>query len=110
MELIAVLTTFESEPDAARVLRALVERRLIACGNILPGARSIFRWQGEVEDASEVVCILKTRRERLTELVEVLGELHPYDVPEIVALPVLGGGEPYLDWVRSETRMAAGDP
>jgi periplasmic divalent cation tolerance protein len=101
-EVVAVLTTFENGDDAARVVRALVERRLIACGNLVPGVRSIYRWQGQIEDSGEVLGVLKARRDRLDELTAVLTELHPYDVPEIVALPVVGGGLPYLSWVATE--------
>jgi len=101
-EIIAVLTTFDREEVAARVVHALVERRLIACGNLIPGVRSIYRWQGKVEDAGEIVCVMKTRRDRLDELTAAIEELHPYDVPEIIALPVVGGGAAYLEWVATE--------
>ncbi len=101
-EIIVVLTTFAAAEEAASVVRALVERRLAACGNLIPGVRSIYRWQGKIEDAAEVLCVLKTRRDRLAELTAVLEQLHPYDVPEIVALPIEGGGAPYLAWVAAE--------
>ena len=104
----ALMTTFETEADAERAVRTLVERRLIACGNLIPSVRSIYRWQGEIESAGEVLGVLKTGGERLPELVEVLGRLHPYDVPEIVVLPVVAGGVPYLDWVMRETAGGAG--
>jgi len=106
-EIIAVLTTFPTDEEAATVVRTLVERQLVACGNLLPGVRSIYRWQGKVEDAGEVLCVLKTRRDRLTELIAALEQLHSYDVPEIVALPVLGGGAAYLQWVGAEARGPA---
>jgi periplasmic divalent cation tolerance protein len=90
-------------PDrAAELARQLVEERLAACVNILPGARSIYRWQGEICDDQEAVLLLKTEAARVAELTARLVELHPYDVPEAVSLEILGGeGNPaYLAWVR----------
>lgn len=89
--------------DVARELgRRLVEERLAACANIVPGLVSIFRWQGEVKDESEVLLVLKTTGSVVGALVERAASLHPYDVPEVLALPVVEGYGPYLDWVRSE--------
>jgi len=106
-ELAVVLTTFAVEDDAARIVRELVDRRLVACGNLMTGARSIYRWRGRVEDAGEVLCLLKTRVDRLPELTRVLTELHPYEAPEIVALPIVGGGRGYRDWVAAEASSAS---
>jgi periplasmic divalent cation tolerance protein len=100
---VVVLSTFAEEADAARVGRELVERRLAACVNVVPGVRSIYRWQGRIEDSSEVLAIVKTQRACLGELIAALAALHPYAVPEILALPVAGGAEPYAKWVREET-------
>ena len=75
---------------------------LVACGNLIPSVRSIYRWQGKVEDASEVLCVLKTRADRVEELIAELARIHPYDVPEILVLPVVAGAHAYLDWVRGE--------
>lgn len=97
-----VLTTFASEEDAARVGHALVERRLVACVNLVRGIRSIYRWQGRIEDEAEVFAVMKTRRDRLPELLAALPDLHPYEVPEILALAVAGGGSSYLDWLERE--------
>jgi periplasmic divalent cation tolerance protein len=99
-----VLTTFERTEDAVRIISMLVEEQLVACGNLIPGVRSIYRWQGAVEDAPEVLCVLKTAASRLPTLVDRLQQLHPYDVPEILVLPVDGGSTAYLDWVRTECR------
>ena len=97
------ITTAPSEDDGRRIVRELVERRLVACGNVVPGATSIYRWEGAVVEAAEAVILLKTRRERWDELQQVLPTLHPYDVPELIAVPIAGGYEPYLDWLRAET-------
>ena len=95
------LTTFASEEDAARVVRALVEERLVACGNILPGARSIYRWQDAVADEREVVVLMKTRKQDWTALLSRLHELHPYDTPELLALRIAAGAPKYMAWLEA---------
>jgi len=99
---IALATAPDAEV-AARIARALVEERLVACANLVGSVRSIYRWQGRVEDADEVMLVLKTRVDRVDALAERLRALHPYDLPELVVLPVEGGLAPYLDWVRAES-------
>ena len=103
---IVVLTTVASDEEAVRLVRTLLERRLIACGTILPGARSLYRWQGKVADEREVLVMLKTRSARLDSLREAFAELHPYKVPELLALPVDAGLEKYLEWINGETSLA----
>lgn len=98
-EALIAFTTFANEDDAARVVRALVEERLAACGNLLPGARSIYRWQGAVEDAREVVVLLKTRKQDWAALMSRLHELHPYETPELVAVRVAAGAPRYMAWL-----------
>jgi periplasmic divalent cation tolerance protein len=98
------LSTAPDEDVAARIARALVDERLAACANLVPSVRSIYRWQGAVEDAREVLLVIKTRADRVDALAERLRALHPYDVPELVVLPVAGGLAPYLDWVRAEAQ------
>ena len=100
---ITALTTAPSAAAAKRLVRALVERRLIACGTVLTGAVSIYRWQGAVVEEDEVVVLLKTTAERWAELAATLPGLHPYEVPELLALPVADGHPPYLAWVRAKT-------
>ncbi|HEV7404528.1 MAG TPA: divalent-cation tolerance protein CutA [Chthoniobacteraceae bacterium] len=94
-----VLSTFPSIEEARTVCRRLVEERLAACANLLPAVESIYRWQGVVETATETMAILKTTAEGFAKLEARLRELHSYEVPEIVALPVHGGSEAYLRWV-----------
>jgi periplasmic divalent cation tolerance protein len=94
-------------PDAAvaaRIAGALVDARLAACVQVLPGVTSTYRWQGAVERADEVAVVIKTTASRYAELESALGALHPYQVPEIVAWPVAAGHAAYLQWVADETR------
>lgn len=102
---IVVLTTLASAEEAVTLVRALLDRRLIACANILPGVRSLYRWEGKVADEREVIVILKTRRVRLDALEMAFGELHPYKVPELLALPVSAGLHKYLEWIDDETSL-----
>ena len=101
-----VLTTVSSDEEAVTLVRELLDRRLIACGTLLAGARSLYRWQGKVADEHEVVVLLKTRSARLDSLRTAFSELHPYKVPELLALPVEAGLEKYLDWINGETTLA----
>ena len=103
---IVVLTTVASDEEGVRLVRALLERRLIACGTLIPGARSLYRWQGKIADEREVVLLLKTRSARLETLLAAFGELHPYKVPELLALPVSAGLSKYLEWISGETSLA----
>jgi periplasmic divalent cation tolerance protein len=98
-ELLLVFSTFATEEDAARVVGALVEERLIACGNLLPGARSLYRWKGGVADEREVVAIMKTRKQDWPSLLSRLHELHPYETPECIALRIAAGAPRYLAWL-----------
>src|SRR5690242_9343308 len=93
---LVVLTTVSSADEAVALINALLDRRLIACGTMLPGARSFYRWGGKVADEQEVVLLLKTRAARLELLEAAFGELHPYKVPELLALPVTAGLSKYL--------------
>jgi len=105
-----VHVVFVTAPDAevgARIGRALVEEGLAACANLVPGIRSIYRWQGAVHDEPEVLLIVKTRAALSGALAERVRALHPYELPEVIALAVSGGSEPYLDWVRSAAEARA---
>jgi periplasmic divalent cation tolerance protein len=103
---LVVLTTVATEDEAVRLVRALLDRRIIACGTLLPGARSLYRWQGKTADEREIMVVLKTRSGCLDALRRAFGELHPYKVPELLALPVEGGTEKYLEWIAGETSLA----
>jgi len=98
-DVLVVLVTAPSAEQAAELARALVEEKLAACGNVLPGLRSIYRWEGAVQDEPEALLILKTTAGRFEALRGRVVELHPYDTPEVLALPVAAGHAPYLDWV-----------
>lgn len=88
---------------ASRVARALLDERLIACANLLPGVTSLYRWQGEVRSDAEVLVVMKTRAALVPRLMERATALHPYQVPELLALPVAGGLPAYCRWVLDET-------
>ena len=92
-------TTCDSVEAATTLARALVGRRLVACVNVVPGVRSIYRWKGEVHEDAEALLVMKTDAQRLPSLTAAVEELHSYDVPELIALPVASGSQPYLDWI-----------
>jgi periplasmic divalent cation tolerance protein len=102
-DVVVVLTTVATDDEAMLLVRALLERRLIACGTLLPAARSLYRWEDRVADEPEVVVLLKTRSERVAALESAFAELHPYKVPELLALPVSAGMAQYLGWIGRET-------
>jgi len=97
------LSTCPDTKTAARIARALVEEQLAACVNRLPGVNSTYRWQGEIHEDAEVLLLIKTTRERFDALRDRLVELHPYEVPELVAFEIAGGLPTYLEWLARET-------
>ena len=104
MPVVVVFSTFPSLEKASEVAKALVTERLCACVNLVPQVRSIYRWQGELQDESETLAVIKTTDDRLGELQRRLIALHPYEVPEVLALPASGGYAAYFAWVAGETR------
>ena len=96
---IVVLSTCDSEEEAAQVARSLVEKRLAACVNIIAGARSIYRWKDEIEDAPEWLLVIKSRRDLFGSLRQEIQKLHTYEIPEVIALPIVEGSETYLAWL-----------
>jgi periplasmic divalent cation tolerance protein len=104
---IVVLSTFASSEEAQRVARALVEKRLAACVNVMPGVRSVYRWKDNagkdaIEEAEEVLLVIKSSRALLEELKEEIERMHSYEVPEVIALSVVDGSERYLAWMNRE--------
>lgn len=106
-EKIVVLSTCGSEEEAVRIAKRLVDEHLAACVNLIPRIRSIYRWQDKVEDSTEWLLIVKTSRARFPALRTVLEAAHSYELPEVLALPVVDGSPNYLDWLDSELRADA---
>lgn len=100
---VIVLTTLPTDADGAAFARGLVEERLAACVNLLAPMESIYRWDGNIETESERQLVIKTSRERVVALWERVRELHPYDVPEFLVLPIVDGNDAYLRWVGEST-------
>lgn len=103
MESIVVLITAASEDEAAKISSALVEERLAGCVNIIRGVRSIYHWQGKIEDESEVLMMVKTQRHLFPALSKKVKELHTYTVPEILALSIVDGSAEYQNWLKEVT-------
>ena len=105
MEQAMMVLTNMADMESARSLAAtLVERRLAACVNLLPGVQSVYRWQGVVEQSAEVTLLIKTTAGRYGELEQAIRQLHPYELPELIALPIAAGLPGYLEWIALETR------
>ena len=102
-DFIQVFTTMDKEEDARKIGRLMVENKLAACVQILGPISSIYRWKGKVEEAKEWLCIFKSRRSLFQRLEESIRSLHPYEVPEIVSLPIESGSRDYLKWLGDET-------
>ena len=107
MPVFLILSTCPDADTAQRLARILVEEHLAACVSLLPGAVSTYRWQGRVEQATEVQLLAKTPADRRDALMARLAELHPYELPEILAVETAAGLPAYLDWVTAETRTDA---
>jgi periplasmic divalent cation tolerance protein len=103
-DFVVVMVTVPDEETSSRLAHALVGEQLAACVNVLPGVRSVYVWEGEICNEGELLCLIKTRRELFPSVRDRVVDLHPYQVPEIVALPLVEGSEPYLTWLRENTR------
>jgi periplasmic divalent cation tolerance protein len=101
-----VITNLPDRDSAGRLAHALIEKRLAACVNVLSPCRSVYRWQGNTEDAEEFPMLIKTTRDRYTALEAAIRAGHPYELPEIIAVPLAGGLPAYLEWMDSETKPA----
>ncbi|MGA2134555.1 MAG: divalent-cation tolerance protein CutA [Bryobacteraceae bacterium] len=99
---IVVFSTCATEDEAARLARALVEARLAACVSIVPGARSVYRWQGAIEESSECLLMIKSARALFEPLRAALEKAHSYEVPEVLALPVVEGAPNYMNWLEGQ--------
>ena len=95
---IAIITC-PSQKDALKIKDLLLKSRLVACVNIIKGVNSFFWWQGKTEAASEVMLLAKTTRAKFKQIIACVTEVHPYDTPEIIAVPIIDGNKPYLDWI-----------
>jgi periplasmic divalent cation tolerance protein len=102
-EYVIVLTTLPVDADGAEFARTLVEDRLAACVNLLPAMESVYRWEGRVEQETERQVVIKTSSERVVALWDRVRDLHPYDVPEFVVVPIVDGNDAYLRWIGEST-------
>ena len=102
-EFIVILITASSAEEGEKIASSLVEDHMVACINIVPSVKSLFFWEGKTAQESEVLLIAKSRRPLLDKIVEQVKKIHSYKVPEIIALPVIGGSEEYLKWVEAST-------
>ncbi len=100
---LVVFVTCPNQQEAEKIVDKVLKARLIACGNIIPGMHSLFHWQGNISSEKEVLIIMKTRQKLLAELVKWIETEHSYSVPEIIALPIVGGARDYLNWIKEET-------
>ena len=100
---IVIFVTAKDEAQAKKIAEKLVADKLVACANIIPGIQSIFRWQGKVDRAKEVLLVLKSRRRHFPLIVQTVKALHTYDVPEVIALPIVEGNKDYLNWLTEST-------
>jgi len=101
---IVLLITTATAEEAQRISRVLLEQRKVACVNIVPRVDSLFWWQDKLDSADESLLIAKTKASLLSEIVSLVKELHSYDIPEIIALPIIGGNQDYLEWIQKEVR------
>jgi periplasmic divalent cation tolerance protein len=99
---IVVFSTASSAEEAEKIARALVDQRLAACVNVVPGLRSYYRWRGKIEDSAEFLLIIKSTRKHFEALRTTLEKLHSYEVPEVIAMPVVAGARNYLNWMDGE--------
>ena len=103
-ELVVLLITTASAEEARRIAEVLLKQRKAACVNIVPKVSSLFWWQDKIDSAEENLLIVKTKTSLLSEIVTLVGEIHSYDIPEIIALPIVGGNQDYLEWIDREVK------
>ena len=103
MDFIVVFVTASSEEEGQKISHNLLQNKLVACANIVSGIKSMFWWQGKIDQSKEVLLILKTQKKLFSKVAKKVKSLHSYEVPEIIALPIVDGDEAYLKWLASET-------
>ncbi|TWT38482.1 divalent-cation tolerance protein CutA [Blastopirellula retiformator] len=102
MEAIIIYTTAASMEEAEHIADALVSGRLAACVQIMPGVRSVYNWRGKISQSEEVLCVIKTEAKRFKEIAQTVEQIHSYDVPELVAVPIVHGSINYLSWLNDQ--------
>lgn len=105
---VVCFSTASSPAEAEKIARALVEEQLAACVNLVPGVRSIYRWQGQIEDGVEIFLVIKTQRHLVESLISRVRALHSYSVPEVIVLPIVAGAPDYLAWLADSTSKPRG--
>ena len=98
-----VYTTIDNIQDARRIAQTIVEEQLVACVNIIPNVESIYRWKGDIENDTEIILIAKTVDDNVKKTIQRIKQLHPYELPDIIVLPIIGGIKEYLDYITNET-------
>lgn len=99
----AIYTTIDDIKTARRIAQTLTEEQLVACVNIIPNIESVYRWKGKIENSNEIVLIAKTVDQNVKKTIQRIKQLHKYDVPDIIVLPIIGGLKDYLDYISKET-------
>ena len=102
-DFIVAYVTVSSEAEGAKIARSLIEENLAACVNIVPNVHSFYQWQGEMQQDKELLLIIKSQGIKMSSLVQRVKDLHSYDVPEVISMPISDGSRDYLNWVRKET-------
>ena len=100
---IVILATAMNTEEANKIAKKLVDDKLVACVNMVENVSSVFRWEGKVDEAKEVLMILKSRKDLFEKIAETIKSLHSYSVPEIIALPIIDGNQDYLNWIKEST-------
>jgi periplasmic divalent cation tolerance protein len=103
---IVIFIAVPNKKEADKIARQLIENRLAACVNIIDKIESVFRWEGRVDRAKEVLLVIKSKKSKLTNIIKLVKSMHSYEVPEIIALPLIGGYKPYLNWLDESVRKS----
>lgn len=101
---VIIIVTCGSKPEAQKIADSLLKKKLTACANIIPGVSSRFWWRGSLDNAAETILMLKTLKSKFRKIESVIKQLHSYDVPEIIAIPIAAGSKDYLDWIKKSVK------